>query len=49
VNCLRKCCISSAVDGSDNDILWEQNVRSVWKMKGLTLNVETLTLRAKGK
>jgi hypothetical protein len=28
-----KCCISSAVDGTDNDMLWNGDVRSVRKVK----------------
>jgi len=34
----KKCCISSAVDGTDDDMWW--NVRSEWtKIKALTVNM----------
>jgi hypothetical protein len=38
----KKCCISKAVDGTDDDMLWkgseeDGNVRSVRKIKALTV------------
>jgi hypothetical protein len=45
---VKKCCISSAVDGTD-DMLWNGTERmgmlgvSVRKMKALTLKMETVT------
>jgi hypothetical protein len=49
----KKCCISNAVDGTDDGMLWngserDGNVRSVRKMKALTAKVETVTLIDKG-
>jgi hypothetical protein len=48
-----KCCISSAVNGAD-DMLWNGseeggNVRSIWKVKALTVNMDTVTLIDKGR
>ena len=45
----KKCCISSAVDGTVDDMLWngsaeDGNVRSVTKMKALTVKMETMTV-----
>jgi hypothetical protein len=45
---------SSAVNGTDDDMLWNDseedgNVRSVKKIKALTLKMETETLISKGK
>jgi hypothetical protein len=49
----KKCRISSAVDGTD-DMLWkgsaeDGDVRSVRKMKGLTVKMETVTLIGTGR
>ena len=51
---LKKCCISNAVDVTDDDMLWNGNekhgnVGSVRKMKPLTLKMETVTLIGKGR
>ena len=51
---LKKCCISSAVDETDDDKLWngneeDGNVGSVRKMKPLTVQMETVTLIGKGR
>jgi hypothetical protein len=48
----KKCCISSATDEID-DMLWytreeDGNVRSVRRMKALTVQMETVTLIDKG-
>jgi hypothetical protein len=37
----KKCCVSSAVDGTDDDVLWngseeDGNIRTVRKIKALT-------------
>ena len=50
----KKCCISNAMDKTADDILWngseeDGNVRSVRKMKALTVKVETVTLIGKGR
>ena len=51
----KKCCMSTAVDGDDDDMLWngseeDGNVRvSVRKMIAQTVKVETVTLVAKGR
>jgi hypothetical protein len=52
----KKCCISNAMDGTDDDILWngskeDGNVKkvSVQKMKVLTVKMETVTLIGKGR
>ena len=50
----KKCCIPSAKDGTDDDMLWNGNeangsIRSVRKMKALTVEVETVTLIGKGR
>jgi hypothetical protein len=53
----KQCCISSAVDGTDNDMLWkgregngmEMLGVSVRKMKALTVKMETVTLSGKGR
>ena len=38
---LKKCCMSNAVGGTDDDMLW--------KMKTLTVKIETVTLIGKGR
>jgi hypothetical protein len=48
----KKCCMSSAVDESD-DVLWNGseevgNIRGVRKMKALTVKVKRVTLIGKG-
>ena len=48
----KKCCLSNSMDG--NDMLWngseeDRNLRSVWKMKALTVKIETVTLIGKGR
>jgi len=53
VNGFKKCCISNAVDGTADDMLWngryeDRNVRSVRKMKTLTVKMETVTMIGKG-
>ena len=50
----KKCCISNAVKGTDDDKLWndseeEGDVRSVKKMKALAVKMETVTPIGKGK
>jgi hypothetical protein len=50
----KKCCISSAVDGTDDDMLGNDSeedgdVKSVRKMKALTVKMETVTLIGKGR
>jgi len=50
----KKCCIPNARDGTDDDMLWKGseengNIRSVRKMKALTVEVETVTLIGKGR
>ena len=50
----KKCCISSAVDETDDDRLWNGseeggNVRSVRKMKALTVEMVTMTLSGEGR
>jgi len=46
---VKKCCISNAVDGTD-DMLWNAVlVVSVSKMKVLTVKMETVTLIGRGK
>ena len=51
----KKCCISNAVDGTNDDLLWNDseedgNVRSeCGKMKALTVKMETVTLICKGR
>ena len=52
----KKCSISNALDGTDDDILWngskeDGNVKkvSVQKMKVLTVKMETVTLIGKGR
>jgi hypothetical protein len=47
-----QCCISSAMDGTYDGILWNDSdedgdVRSVRKMKALAVKVETVTLIGK--
>ena len=49
----KKCCISIAVDGTHDDMLWngsekDGNVGSVRKMKVMTVKMETVTLNGKG-
>jgi hypothetical protein len=49
----KKCCISSAVEGTDGDMLWDSSAEvrlgvSVRKMKALTVKMETVTLTDKG-
>jgi hypothetical protein len=49
-----KCCISNAMDETDDDMLWnggeeDVNVRSVREMKALTMKTETVTLIDKGR
>ena len=50
----KKCCISSAVDGTDGGMLWTGSKGmailglSVRKMKALTVKMETVTLTGKG-
>jgi hypothetical protein len=51
----KKCCISSVVDGTDSDILWngseEDGVLGVCvrEMKALTVKMEKVTLIGKGR
>jgi hypothetical protein len=51
----KKCCISCAVDGTHDDMLWNDSERmgmlglSVRKMKTLTVKMETVTLIGKGR
>ena len=50
----KKCCISSAVEGTDGDMLWDGSAGvmlgvSVRKMKALTVKMETVTLIDKGR
>ena len=45
----KKCYICNAVDGTDDSMLWnvsaeDGNVRSVRKMKTLTVKMETVTM-----
>jgi hypothetical protein len=45
----KKCCISSAVEGTDDDVLWDGSAEvmlgvGVRKMKPLTVKMETVTL-----
>jgi hypothetical protein len=50
---LKKCCISSAVSGTEDDMVWNDSKRtgmlgvSVRKMKRLTLKTDTVTLIGK--
>jgi hypothetical protein len=47
----KKCCISSVVDGTDDDMLWngsEEDGYECMKMKALTMKMETLTLTGRG-
>jgi len=53
VKCFNKCCISNAVDGTDDDMLWngseeDGNVRSMRKIKALTTKMETVTVTDSG-
>ena len=50
----KKCCISNAVDGTDDDMLWngseeDGHVTSECEMKILTLKMETVTLIGTGR
>jgi hypothetical protein len=50
----KKCCISSAVEGSDDGMLWDGSAEvmlgvNVRKMKALTVKMETVTLIDKGR
>jgi hypothetical protein len=50
----KKCCVSDSVDGTDDDTLWNDseedgNVRSMRKMKTLTLKMVAVTLIGKGR
>jgi hypothetical protein len=50
----QKCSISSAVDETDDDKLWNDgkedgNVRNARQMKALTVKMETVTLTGKGR
>ena len=50
----KKCCMSSAVDGTDDDMLWNGSVeggsvRSVRKMKALSVKMEPMTLIGTGR
>ena len=36
--------MSSAVDGTDDDMLWDGSVEGVRKMKALSVKMETVTL-----
>jgi hypothetical protein len=49
-----KFCIYNAVDGTDDSMLWngsaeDGNVRSITKMKALTVKMETVTVNGKGR
>jgi hypothetical protein len=47
----KKCCISSAVDGTDDDMLWngsDEDGCECMKMKALTVKMETMTLTGRG-
>jgi hypothetical protein len=49
-----KCCISSVVEGTDDDMLWNGSeeygdVRSVRKTKAQTVKMERVTLTGKGR
>ena len=55
---VRRCCICNAVDGTDDDMLWNgitevENVRSVCvcvkNMKALTVRMKTATLGGTGR
>jgi hypothetical protein len=50
----KKCSIFNAMDVTDDDMLWNKSeedgiVRSVRKMKALTVKMETVTLTGKGR
>jgi hypothetical protein len=51
----KKCCISSVVDGTGGDSLWNGSEGlgmlgvSVWEMKALTVKMETATLIGEGR
>jgi hypothetical protein len=49
----RKCCVSTAVDGSDGVMLWNDSEEdgdvSVRQMKALTVKMETVTLIGEGR
>ena len=50
----KKCCISTAVDETEDDMLWNGNeedgdVRSVRKTKAQTVKMETVKLISKGR
>jgi len=50
----KKCCTSNAMDGTDDDMLWngskDGKVRvNMRKMKALTVNMETVTLIGTGR
>jgi hypothetical protein len=45
----KKCCISSAVDGTEDGTLWNDSEVSVRKMKALTVKMETVILIGKGR
>jgi len=51
----KKCCISSAVDGTDDEMLWndseeDEDIRSeCLKMKALTVEMEAVTLIGNGR
>ena len=52
----KMCCVSSAVDGTGNEMLWNDtegdgDVRNecVWKMKAMTVQMETVALIGRGR
>jgi len=52
----KKCCISSGMEGTDDDVLWNGSVErmgmlvvSARKMKAPTVRMETVTLIGKGR
>jgi hypothetical protein len=50
----KSCCISNAMDGTDDDMLWNEseqdgNVRSARMMKALIVKTAIVTLIGKGK
>jgi DNA polymerase/3'-5' exonuclease PolX len=52
VKCFKRCCMSNAMD--ETDMLWngskeDVNVRSIRKMKALTVKMETVTMSGKGR
>ena len=51
VKCFKQCCISCAVDGTDDDLLWNGGEKDgdVRRMKALTVKMETVTLSGTGR